>query len=129
MLGTRRFTRREALGLAVVTGATLLAGCSSQNGSDSSTATSVAIGDDALSILVKGYDWGPGVPEERKAELLTGRFSASGSLAKGVGLSLVKSIIESHGGQVTLSDNQPHGSVFSLQLPLHSDQQPSTTQT
>ena len=62
MLGTRRFTRREALGLAVVTGATLLAGCSSQNGSDSSTATSVAIGDDALSILVKGYDWGPGVP-------------------------------------------------------------------
>ena len=62
MLGTRRFTRREALGLAAITGATLLAGCSSQGGSDSSTATSATIGDDALSILVKGYDWGPGVP-------------------------------------------------------------------
>ena len=67
-------------------------------------------------------DWGTGVPTERKAELLTGRFSTSDSLAKGVGLNLVKSITESHGGQVTLTENQPHGSVFSLQLPLHSDQ-------
>lgn len=67
-------------------------------------------------------DWGTGVPAERKVALLTGRFSASGCLAKGVGLSLVKSIIESHGGQVTLTDNQPHGSVFRLQLPLHSAQ-------
>ena len=62
MLGSRRFTRREALGLAATTGATLLAGCSSQSESDSSGATSAAIGDDSLSILVKGYDWGPGVP-------------------------------------------------------------------
>lgn len=78
------------------------------------------VGPDWCRIEVK--DWGTGVPTERKAELLTGRFSASGSLAKGVGLSLVKSITESHGGQVTLTDNQPHGSVFSLQLPLHSAQ-------
>ena len=62
MLGTRRFTRREALGLAAITGATLLAGCSSQGGSDSSATKAASIGDDALSILVKGYDWGPGVP-------------------------------------------------------------------
>ena len=84
------------------------------------------VGPDWCRIEVK--DWGPGVPTERKAELLTGRFSASGSLAKGVGLSLVKSIIDSHCGQVTLSDNLPHGSVFSLQLPLHADQEPSATQ-
>ena len=62
MLSTRRFTRRTALGLAAITGATLLAGCTSQGGSESSATKAVAIGDDALSILVKGYDWGPGVP-------------------------------------------------------------------
>lgn len=78
------------------------------------------VGPDWCRIEVK--DWGSGVPEERKAALLTGRFSASGSLAKGVGLSIVKSIIESHGGQVTLTDNEPHGSVFSLKLPLYSAQ-------
>ena len=35
----------------------------------------------------------------------------------GLGLSLCKSIINAHGGEITLTDNTPHGSVFTFTLP------------
>ena len=35
----------------------------------------------------------------------------------GLGLSLCKSIINAHGGELTVSDNLPHGTVFTFTLP------------
>ena len=35
----------------------------------------------------------------------------------GIGLSLCKSIINAHGGEITVSDNEPHGAVFTFTLP------------
>lgn len=36
----------------------------------------------------------------------------------GLGLTLCKSIIDAHGGEITASDNDPHGAVFTFCLPL-----------
>jgi len=36
----------------------------------------------------------------------------------GLGLSLCKSIINAHGGEIVLKDNFPHGCVFSFTLPF-----------
>ena len=36
----------------------------------------------------------------------------------GLGLSLCKSIITAHGGEIELSDNKPHGAVFTFSLPI-----------
>lgn len=35
----------------------------------------------------------------------------------GLGLSLCKSIINAHGGSISVSDNVPHGTVFTFTLP------------
>ena len=35
----------------------------------------------------------------------------------GLGLSLCRSIINAHGGKITVSDNAPHGAVFTITLP------------
>ena len=35
----------------------------------------------------------------------------------GLGLSLCKSIVTAHGGTISVSDNQPNGTVFTFTLP------------
>lgn len=35
----------------------------------------------------------------------------------GLGLSLCRSIVNAHGGKITVSDNTPHGTVFTITLP------------
>ena len=36
----------------------------------------------------------------------------------GLGLALCKSIVTAHGGMITVSDNTPHGAVFTFTLPM-----------
>lgn len=66
-------------------------------------------------------DSGPGLPPE--LDLWTpfqrGRSGGTASPGAGLGLSLVKLIVEAHGGRCA-ADNQPSGgAVFTLRLPLH----------
>ena len=35
----------------------------------------------------------------------------------GLGLALCKSIINAHGGEITVTDNLPHGAAFTFTLP------------
>ncbi len=41
---------------------------------------------------------------------------ADGRRSVGFGLFLCKAIIEAHGGTITVSDNHPHGSIFTFSL-------------
>jgi signal transduction histidine kinase len=40
------------------------------------------------------------------------------STGTGLGLYIVKQVLKAHQGQVKLSDNQPQGTVFEVELPL-----------
>ncbi len=73
-------------------------------------------------VSVKIADNGPGIPDNLKSRVFEMFFTGDHKIADsrrslGLGLSLCKSIINAHGGEITLTDNSPHGSVFTFTLP------------
>lgn len=73
-------------------------------------------------VLVSVSDDGPGIPDEKKARIFDMFYSGANRVADsrrsiGLGLSLCRSIISAHGGEITVSDNSPHGAVFTFSLP------------
>ncbi len=67
--------------------------------------------------LVAVADDGPGVPSSYKAKVFDPYFSTKKS-GTGLGLAIVSSIISDHHGQVSVSDNNPTGTIVSFQLPV-----------
>ena len=73
-------------------------------------------------ICVHVEDNGPGIPDSMKPHVFemfyTGQNGISdGRRGIGLGLALCKSIIEAHGGTITLTDNAPSGCCFTFSLP------------
>jgi signal transduction histidine kinase len=90
----------------------------------------VAAGQSALPVIIWVQDQGPGIPPEDQERIFE-RFYRRGSELRrdtqgvGIGLSLVRHIVEAHGGRVTLRSAVGHGSRFELQLPIR-PAQPAT---
>jgi nitrogen fixation/metabolism regulation signal transduction histidine kinase len=62
-------------------------------------------------------DTGPGIPPESKAKLFLPHFSTKGR-GTGLGLAIVHRIVTDHQGTIRVEDNQPQGTVFTIELPL-----------
>ena len=67
-------------------------------------------------------DNGAGIPDSEKEKVFQMFYSGSNPIADcrrslGLGLSLCKSIITAHGGEITVSDNMPTGTVFTFTIP------------
>ena len=73
--------------------------------------------------VISVADDGEGVSEEMKAHIFDRFYSGANQVADsrrslGLGLSLCKSIVTAHAGELTVSDNVPHGTVFTFTLPM-----------
>ncbi len=73
-------------------------------------------------ICVSVADNGPGIPDEQKSKAFDMFYTGDTKIADcrrsmGLGLSLCKSIVTLHGGEISLSDNSPHGCVFTFNIP------------
>ncbi len=71
--------------------------------------------DDALEIRV--IDDGPGIPKGKRDIIFNAFETLSKGKGSGLGLSIVKMILELHDGKIWVEDNKPRGSVFVIQLP------------
>lgn len=69
-------------------------------------------------VRVSIADNGPGIPDERKDEIFGQGSKGLDSPGTGVGLYLVRTLVEQFGGRVWVEDNDPEGSVFHVELPL-----------
>lgn len=72
-------------------------------------------------IAVQVADNGAGIPEELKDKVFEMFFTGENTIVDsrrslGLGLALCKSIIHAHGGELKLTDNVPHGCVFTFTL-------------
>jgi two-component system nitrogen regulation sensor histidine kinase NtrY len=68
----------------------------------------------ALRIVVS--DTGHGISAKDRDKLFLPHFSTKGR-GTGLGLSIVHRIVTEHHGSISVADNDPHGTVFSIDLP------------
>ena len=67
-------------------------------------------------------DDGPGISDEEKSKIFQMFYTGSNPIADsrrslGLGLSLCKSIVTAHGGDIRVADNVPQGTVFTFTIP------------
>jgi two-component system nitrogen regulation sensor histidine kinase NtrY len=74
---------------------------------------------DALSnrAYVDLADNGPGIPEEDKDKLFLPYFSTRKD-GTGLGLAIASRVVTEHRGYIRVRDNAPHGTIFSIELPI-----------
>jgi PAS domain S-box-containing protein len=71
-------------------------------------------------VVVAVQDSGPGIDPESANQLFDAFFTTKAE-GMGMGLSICRSIIEAHGGQVWASNNAGHGANFQFSLPSISE--------
>ena len=113
---------REALASAVLN---LVDNAFKYSPPDSPVRLAAHAGNGKLSISVT--DRGPGIAPEEQARIFDRFYRGGSDLARqakgaGIGLSLVKRIVEDHGGNVSLVSRLGEGSTFTIDLKVEGQQ-------
>ena len=77
-----------------------------------------ATADDGV-VRIRVADNGPGIPDDRKEQIFDEGERSLDSEGTGLGLYLVRTLVDRYGGDVWVEDNDPEGSVFVVELPCH----------
>ena len=62
-------------------------------------------------------DRGPGIPEDKLDEIFDPFFTTKAE-GMGMGLSIARTIVESHDGLIWVKNRDPNGASFRIRLPL-----------
>ena len=76
---------------------------------------------EADGAVLRVRDTGPGIPADEQPRIFDRLFRGDTSRAErglGLGLSLVKAVVEAHGGAVEVVSGPGHGALFTVRLPL-----------
>ncbi len=83
----------------------------------------IALEIEGQECLVTIADTGVGIAPEQRELVFEPFYRVNKSRSRefggaGIGLSLVKTILKRHGASITISENNPQGSVFTIRIPL-----------
>ncbi len=83
----------------------------------------VRVSQDATTALLEVADSGPGIPEDEQRGLFERFFRSERAQREavagvGLGLSIAKSLVEAHGGRITVQSTEGEGTTFAVHLPL-----------
>lgn len=72
---------------------------------------------DEENLFIHVCDSGPGISKDEKLKLFEPYFSTK-KTGTGLGLAIVSTIVSDHSGYIRVHDNTPHGTIFTIELPL-----------
>jgi two-component system sensor histidine kinase AtoS len=99
-------------------------GVNAMAGAPGTIDVTLSVTDDQVTIAVA--DSGCGIDESETDRIFTPFYSTRPS-GSGLGLPLVRKIVDLHGGELTFDSREGHGATFTVTLPLH--QAASASQT
>lgn len=75
--------------------------------------------DETIKVIIK--DTGLGIPDDMKEQVFEAFFTVNKSRSRdlggaGIGLSIVKSIVEKHNGSILITNNNNRGSIFTVEF-------------
>ncbi len=78
-------------------------------------------------IILEVADEGAGIPDKEKTKIFekfyrVGNEDTRTTKGTGLGLYLVESLVKEHDGKISVRDNQPTGTIFSVKLPVSEKQ-------
>ena len=79
--------------------------------------TIVSAADGPKAVLIEVQDSGTGLEADSTTRLFEPFYTTKAN-GLGIGLSISRSIVESHGGRLSAGGRTPHGAIFRLTLPL-----------
>jgi len=82
---------------------------------------STRLAPDGQGVWAEVADQGPGVPPRLRKKIFEPFFSTKGSRGNGLGLNVVQTIIEQHGGRIEVDDAPEGGALFRFYLPLEGE--------
>ena len=65
---------------------------------------------------IRIIDYGTGISSEIKSQIFKENFRFGESAGSGLGLYIVKKVVERYGGKVWIEDTKPHGATFVIRL-------------
>jgi signal transduction histidine kinase len=80
----------------------------------------IFVSDEPAEVVVRFSDTGIGIPPEEQGKIWTRLYRGDKSRSQhglGLGLSLVKAVVEMHRGKITVTSTAGHGSQFEVRLP------------
>ena len=83
----------------------------------------ITVWTEAEQLVVSVQDHGIGIPEADLDRLFSRYYrgsNVSGIVGTGIGLYLVRMVIELHGGDIAVESREGEGSRFTVRLPAHS---------
>jgi len=92
-----------------------------QHNDSATPSVAVDVTDDGDVVQVTVADNGPGIPDEQKRAVFERGEKRPDSDGTGVGLYLVRTLVDAYGGDVWVEDNEPTGAVVGLTLPKAAD--------
>ena len=87
---------------------------------DGKASVTVSVREEDGNAVIRVADNGPGISEKAKSRIFE-RFFREGGKTKtgnGIGLNIVQEFVGMHGGTVSVSDNRPTGSIFTVSIPI-----------
>ena len=68
-------------------------------------------------VEIRFYDNGTGIPQEKLEKIFAAFYSTKGSGGTGLGLAVVRKIIEEHGGEISVASEENKWTEFRIALP------------